>query len=115
MTDNPAGDFDITSLPTVVNAVLDLAPTGEMWRARFAVSPLTGSEMLPADDEGYLSLLYEGDLVMQIHLDTFRTSIEGGRARVVVDGAWREIELQSMPDDEHDVPDEVPPEWTDER
>jgi hypothetical protein len=110
MTDN---EYDFTSWPLVVNAVLDLAPTGEAWRARFAESPLTGSTARPADDEGWISMLYEGDLVLQIHVDTFRTDTVGGRARVRVDGAWQEMGLSPMPDDEHDVPDTIPDEWTD--
>jgi hypothetical protein len=106
MTDTP-DDFDVSRFPDVVNAVLDLVPTGPAWRARFVRAP--GLSVLPADAQGWIAVLSHGDVVMSIHVSTFEAASQVGRARVMVDGGWREIEMRPMPD--VDVPDTVPDDW----
>jgi hypothetical protein len=54
-----------------------------------------------AEDINWLAVLHAatGDTVMLLHRDTFRTSVTGGSARVMRDGAWQDVDLLPMPDD----------------
>lgn len=89
-------ELDLDRLPHVINAVLDLMPNGEMWRARFADDP--GASM-DRDDDGWLVVMHHGDVVMRISADTLRGD-GSGLARVMVDGVEREVELSSDPPDD---------------
>ena len=100
MTDHnePDDDYDFTQFPHIVDAVLDIMPNADMWRARFAQQP--GMAVQPADADGWLTVLHHGDTVMKLHLDTFKLGAPLGDAQVMVDGTWQTVGLERRDDDD---------------
>ena len=95
-------EFDMTQFPDIVNAVLDIMPNGDMWRARFAKQP-GGMAVQPADADGWLTVLHRGDVVMKLHLlDTFKRGAPLGDAQIMVDGKWQTIGLERRDDPDND-------------
>jgi len=88
-------DLDWTRLPGIVDAVLDLMPNGAGWRAVFAEDP--GLELAPADEEGWISVLHRGDVVMLLHASCFDSDSTAGLARVLVDAQVREVDVYADP------------------
>lgn len=93
MTNQPADDFDMTQFPHIFNAVLDIMPNRDMWRARFAEQPL-GTAVQPADADGWLTVTYRGDVVMRLHIDVFKRGAPLGEAQIMVDGHWQQVGLE---------------------
>lgn len=98
-------EYGFDNFPNMVNAVLDLMPTGAAWRARFAEEP--GLSVLPPDTDGFITVMHKGDVVMKLANELFRRGATHGQARIVVDGQWQDIELQEEPE----APDTIPGEW----
>lgn len=95
MTDQPrqpGGDFDMTQFPGIFNAVMDIMPNRDMWLARFAEQP--GGTTTDRDADGWLTVCHRGDVVMKLHLDTFKPGAPLGQAQVMVDGQWQEVGVE---------------------
>jgi hypothetical protein len=106
MTDQPdddinPDDIDFTQLPHIVNAVLDAMPNGDMWRARFTQQP-GGMTVQPADADGWLTVSHAGDVMMKLHISTFKRGAPLGDAQVMVDGTWQTVGLERRDDDDDD-------------
>lgn len=80
-------DVDLSVLPDVIDAVLELMPTGPAWREVLADEP--GLSMLPADPDGWMTVRHRDVDVMWLHLDCLTPG--AGRARVMVDGRTVEV------------------------
>lgn len=95
MTDD---HLDWRRLPEAIVAVLALMPTGEAWKARFAAEP--GLAALPFDDDGFLTIVHRGDVVMKLGRDVFDPESAEGTAKVMVNAQWREVSLLARGADE---------------